>query len=1278
MDIETALIFTDALVFAQMGTHLSDLQQAMLRESLSWQRQSYDQIADTYGYSATYLKHDVGPKLWKLLSEALGEKVNKTNFRAAIERRWEAENRDRESKNQERRDQENTGQENRNSLAEMQNVQPTIPEIKQESVLGNQEPDRNTLTEDLHENPKPASLTHAPVSPPRVDWGDAIDVSFFYGREPELAQLTEWIVVDRCRLIAVLGIGGMGKTSLSVKLAQRLVEVAHNSFEFVIWRSLRNAPPIQEILTELLHGLSDQPEKNEPETVSGKISRLMQILRSQRCLLILDNVEILLQENLSSSTTSPGRNGNYCQGYEAYGELFRQIGETVHQSCLVLTSREKVQEVALLEGEVLPVRSLRLNGLPKDAGQQLCQLRGSFQASDAEWDKLIATYSGNPLALKLISTTIQALFDGDVSEFLKQDTFVFGNVRSLIAQQFERLSAAEKSVMYWLAIYREPVSFSELRSDLFPTVSSPALIEVLELLEQRSLIEKTTTISTGKSTALFTAHTVVIEYATDRLIAQICDEIQAAPATNFSLLKTHALLKAQAKDYIRESQIRLIVQPVIDRLLTNHFTSSSIDDRLLELLGQLKNKSSLEVGYAGGNLLNLLCQQKTCLRNYDFSHLIIWQAYLQNVSLHHVNFSHSDLTHSIFAETLGIVFSVAFSPDGAWFATGDAEGGLRLWQAIDGKLLLHFAGHRGWVWSVVFSSNGRWLASCSSDKTIRVWDTETGQCLQTLQGHTSSIWCIAFSPHDHILASGGDEPIVKLWDVDTGECRQELIGHTGRILSVAFSPDGQTLATSSDDGTVRLWQIPEGECHSVYTDHTNRVWSIAFSHHGRWLVSGSADRTIKLWDISSRCCLQTWQGHGDRVRSVAFSPDDRTVASSSDDQTLRLWQIDTGQCLHVLRGHSNSIFSVSYQADGQTLVSGSADQTVKFWQVATGRCLKTLKGYTNSVFSVAFSPDGQTLASGSTDRTIRVWDVNTGHCLKTLQGHQGWVTSVAFYPQGNWLASSSADQTVRLWSTRTGQCLKVLAGHTNWVQSVAFSSDGERLASGGDDRTIRLWSVSTGQLLNTLTGHSDWIWAVTFSPNGELLASSSEDQTICLWSVHTGKRLRTLDQHRSRIKAVAFSPDGQLLASGSDDETVRLWSLSTGKCLHVLQGHENNVWSVAFSPDGAILASGSLDQTVRLWDIRSGNCLRTLPILNHSVRSTIVFSPIMPANQSTLATGSHQGTVQIWDLQTGDCLQTFVPDRPYQGTNISQVAGLTPAQKTALVSLGAIELEATE
>jgi hypothetical protein len=78
-------------------------------------------------------------------------------------------------------------------------------------------------------------------------------------------------------------------------------------------------------------------------------------LRSHRCLLILDNAESIF--------VSGDQSGRYQPGYENYGQLFQQLGETAHQSCVLLTSREKPQEVAALEAENLPVRSWLLEAL---------------------------------------------------------------------------------------------------------------------------------------------------------------------------------------------------------------------------------------------------------------------------------------------------------------------------------------------------------------------------------------------------------------------------------------------------------------------------------------------------------------------------------------------------------------------------------------------------------------------------------------------------------------------------------------------------------------------------------------------------------------------------------------------------------------------------------------------------------------------------------------------------------------------------------------------------
>ncbi len=166
------------------------------------------------------------------------------------------------------------------------------------------------------------------------DWGEAIDISTFYGRTVELAELEHWIVTDRCRIVAILGMGGIGKTSLSVKLAEQI----QPSFEYLIWRSLRNAPPVQELLADLIEFLSDGQETELQGTVEGRVSGLIEYLRKHRCLLLLDDVEIVLR--------SGGLAGQYREGYQGYGELISRVGQERHQSCLVLTTREKPIEIA--------------------------------------------------------------------------------------------------------------------------------------------------------------------------------------------------------------------------------------------------------------------------------------------------------------------------------------------------------------------------------------------------------------------------------------------------------------------------------------------------------------------------------------------------------------------------------------------------------------------------------------------------------------------------------------------------------------------------------------------------------------------------------------------------------------------------------------------------------------------------------------------------------------------------------------------------------------------
>jgi len=306
-----------------------------------------------------------------------------------------------------------------------------------------------------------------------IDWGDAPDVSVFYGRTDELAGLSAWIVRDRCRLIGLLGMTGIGKSTLCVKLARQI----QPHFQHVVWRSLRHGPTLESLLAILLPALSGQMETELPETMDEQMAWLISYFRQHRCLVILDSAESLLQTGELA--------GIYREGYERYGEFLKRIGEEPHESCLLIVSQEKLSEISLLEGETSPVRSLFLEGLGDDARSILKEKGLKAQEN---WGQLIQSYRGNPLMLKLVAITIKEVFDGNVTDFLATTLFSH-DISNLIGHLFDRLSGLEKQILSHIALSQGPVDLPALQQT-FSDTSPQDLLRALASAIGRSLVEK--------------------------------------------------------------------------------------------------------------------------------------------------------------------------------------------------------------------------------------------------------------------------------------------------------------------------------------------------------------------------------------------------------------------------------------------------------------------------------------------------------------------------------------------------------------------------------------------------------------------------------------------------------------------------------------------------------------------------------------------------------------------------------------------------------------------
>lgn len=1104
--------------------------------------------------------------------------------------------------------------------------------------------------------------TRPPVSPARsgqrVDWADAPAVTSFYGREWELDLLSMWVIKERCRVVSVLGQGGIGKSALATQVMHRVAP----DFEVVIWRSLRDVPSCEALLDDCLQVLAPQALSDASSSLESRQNLLLDCLRDRQVLLVYDNLESFLQEGQES--------GHMRTCYEGFARVLRRVAGTEHQSCWLLTSREKPADLVPLEGNRAPVRTLRLAQLDAEACQQLLAEKG-IAGSVAEHLRLIQSYAGNPLALKIVAQTIVELFEGQIAPFLEQGEVVFGGVRSLLDEQYTRLSGMEQSMLVWLAILREAVTVKELLERLSAPLPRAQVLEAVESLRRRSLIEP------GPRLGSFTLHAVVMEYVTTRLIAEVISEIKQGRSVR---LVEYGLELASSKDYVRQTQQRLLLAPILAGLRSFYPPRTALEEHFLALLDRLREREDSAQGYGPANLLALLRELRGHLRGLDLSQLVLRSAYLQDVEMQDTTLSGAKLEECAWTSTFGAIWAVAISHDGQHRAAGSRRGEMWVWAGP--RLHLMWRAHSDVVRALAFSPDGRHLASGSYDGTVKVWEVESGALLWS-GSHTSYISGIAYSPDGTVLASAGTDATVRLWDGKTGALLETLL-HPQAVFTLTWSPDGGLLATLGFDGQIRLWQSVPGEpttCVAVLVGHTAWGMGLAFSPDGSLLASASWDQTIKLWEMASGGLLQTLVGQTDRVQTVAWSPDGRTLASAGFDHTIWLWDMEQHTSRMALHGHMNVVFSLAFLPGSRRLLSGSVDGTLRVWDTQRGQCEQLLQGYADSLYDLAWSPDSTRLASGSSNGLVTVWEVESPATPRLLRGHRYLVFGVAWSPDGRWLATSGWDNAIRIWDAATGESVRVMRDPDDPYTSfygVAWSPDGKLLACGDYRQEVQFWEVEGGTRRWITREQPASVRRVAWSPDGTRLASAGDDGTVSVWNVLDGSVLKQLRGHHGKVNDVAWSRDGKWLASGGgsgDGGEVFVWEMQSGERHpvwgagnRVLPEHPGIVYAVAWDPTDAVLVSGGSDGMLRWWDRQSGQCVREC----RAHQGTVQRLQVSPGG-NWLASCGDDGAIHIWDLNGGDPVSTHRRDRPYERLDISGAKGLTPAQRASLRALGAIE-----
>jgi WD40 repeat protein len=537
-------------------------------------------------------------------------------------------------------------------------------------------------------------------------------------------------------------------------------------------------------------------------------------------------------------------------------------------------------------------------------------------------------------------------------------------------------------------------------------------------------------------------------------------------------------------------------------------------------------------------------------------------------------------------ERLHLGLMLALEGRERYLATPRLEGALRtLFARWPQRYLVP---HVAPVYSIAFSRDGALFATAAVDG-VRVIETATGRLLRNWRG-PMPVTCVEFLADGNTLAVGWGDGRVQIAQLDADDAMEFHIGKDP-IIGLVPSPDGAHLAAY---GGVSLAVIDlRGNAHARGRAQPAAVLRARW-HSSDQLVATCDDgavRTFRLADGDMKAFALPENPVHDLAIGAGAAHE---IFAAGKFDGLAVLDADTRELLEHLPFAGGSVLGLAASDGGERLVMQNMFGRVFVVDTATRKVVFERNILHSLAATLALGPRGTLIGAGSRNGMASVLTVDA-RVEQILAGHDGRVTAMTFDSAGRRALTAGEDGTVRLWDVASVPGRTTIS--VNIPVQAALSRDGARILTASRDGAARLFDRGTGTKLIEVPGEADTLHSAEFATDDTEILLTYNDGRLVFIDPVTGKQLRASHGAPPQKSDSASQAVGDVQLVREDGEGPPRYALVVrGESLGALRAPTLMARAI-LSPDGVYAFGAAIDaQAVYVFDSRRNELIATLPL----------------------------------------------------------------------------------